>query len=135
MNKTLNNSKQIALINTVREASKKWVESFNNGDAAGCTNAYETNATMTVKPLGTFTGHTDIQQFWSSLIADGYRDVQYIDPDIHVIDDNTAVLSSKWSMNKAHGVITKELWVLQDNGEAKLRIDDFEILGNNTDND
>jgi hypothetical protein len=29
-------------------------------------------------------------------------------------------------MNKASGVIHKELWVMLDNGTAKLREDDFE---------
>jgi len=27
------------------------------------------------------------------------------------------------------GIITKELWVLQDDGTAKLRIDNFEVQG------
>jgi len=32
-------------------------------------------------------------------------------------------------MNKAGGVIHKELWVLQEDGNAKLREDDFEAMG------
>ncbi|ESA32587.1 hypothetical protein N836_25055 [Leptolyngbya sp. Heron Island J] len=32
-------------------------------------------------------------------------------------------------MNKAHGVIHKELWVLQVDGTAKLREDIFEAQG------
>jgi hypothetical protein len=32
-------------------------------------------------------------------------------------------------MNKASGVIHKELWVLQEDGAAKLREDDFEATG------
>ena len=32
-------------------------------------------------------------------------------------------------MNKAQGIITKELWVLQEDGTAKLRLDLFEVLG------
>ena len=31
-------------------------------------------------------------------------------------------------MNKAHGVIHRELWVLQEDGSAKLREDNFEAL-------
>ena len=31
-------------------------------------------------------------------------------------------------MNKAQGVIHKELWVLQSDGTAKLREDDFEAM-------
>ena len=45
-------------------------------------------------------------------------------------DMQYSMLRRQWEMNKAHGIITKELWVLKDNGEAKLRIDDFEVLGN-----
>ena len=32
-------------------------------------------------------------------------------------------------MNKAQSFIIKELWVLQEDGTAKLRIDLFEALG------
>ena len=31
-------------------------------------------------------------------------------------------------MNKAAGTISKELWILQNNGTAKLREDNFEVL-------
>ena len=55
--------------------------------------------------------------------------MKYIDPVIEVIDENSAILSSKWSMNKAAGVITKELWVLQEDGSALLREDNFEAQG------
>ena len=30
-------------------------------------------------------------------------------------------------MNKAAGTISKELWVLQKDGSAKLRVDNFEV--------
>ena len=58
--------------------------------------------------------------------GDGLSDVNYINPEIEVIDESRAVLSSGWQMNKAKGVITKELWVLQHDGTMKLRIDEFE---------
>ena len=32
-------------------------------------------------------------------------------------------------MNKASGVIHKELWVIQEDGSAKLREDHFEVTG------
>ena len=86
---------------------------------------------MTAKPFGTFAGRETIQAFWENLISQGYSDVRYIEREIEIISATTAVISSKWSMNKAHGVITKELWVLQENGDAKLRIDQFEVLGSN----
>ena len=63
------------------------------------------------------------------LIDDGFSDVDYINPEIEVIDASSAVLSSGWQMNKAQGVITKELWVLQHDGSAKLRVDEFEAQG------
>ncbi len=62
-------------------------------------------------------------------LADGFTDVAYIDPEIKIVDDTSAILSAKWQMNKAFGVITNELWVLQDDGNALLREDDFEVLG------
>jgi len=62
-------------------------------------------------------------------VNDGFSDVDYIDPKIVVIDESSAILSSGWKMNKAKGVITKELWVLQDDGSAKLREDAFEAQG------
>ena len=118
-----------AVIRAVKKASSAWVAAFNRGDASGCAGAYEANAVMNASPFGTFRGHGEIEAFWAQLIAGGYSDVEYIEPRIDVIDDTSAVLSARWSMNKAHGVITKELWVLQDDGEAKLREDDFEAQG------
>ena len=63
------------------------------------------------------------------IVDDGFSSVEYVDPKVEVIDENSAILSSGWKMNKAKGVITKELWVLQEDGSAKLRIDEFEALG------
>ncbi len=100
-----------------------------SGNAAGCASQYEPDAIMTAKPFGTFKGTEQIQAFWQKLIDDGFSDVEYINPEIKVIDDKSAVLSSGWKMNKAKGIISKELWVLQDDGSAKLRIDEFEAQG------
>jgi hypothetical protein len=105
------------------------VESFNTGNAAGCAAAYEETAVMNAKPFGTFTGRAEIEAFCTKIIADGFPDVAYIEPDLNVIDENSAVLTSKWKMNNAHRVITNELWVLQADGTALLREDDFEVLG------
>ena len=68
----------------------------------------------------------EIQAFWEGLIADGFTDVEYVEPELQVVDETSAVLTSRWRMNKAQGVIHRELWVLQDDGSAKLREDDFE---------
>ncbi|WP_447971799.1 MBL fold metallo-hydrolase [Nitrospira sp. M1] len=118
------------LLAAVKKASAAWVEAFNKGDAAGCAHVYEANAIMSAKPFGTFTGRKNIQAFWKKLIAEGYAKVRYDEPTIEVINANTAVVSANWEMNKAHGVITKELWVLQKNGQAKLKVDAFKVLGN-----
>ncbi len=109
-------------------ASKQWQSAFNAGNAALCAAQYEPTAIMHARPFGTFTGTTEIQAFWEKLIADGFSDVEYLDPKIEVIDANSAVLTSGWKMNNAKGVIHKELWVLQADGTAKLRADDFEAI-------
>ena len=120
--------KQIVL-SALKEASEKWKAAFNMGNAEGCASQYESDAVMTAKPFGTFNGTEEIKAFWQKLIDDGFAEVDYINPEIEVIDESSAVLSSGWKMNKAKGVITKELWVLQSDGTAKLRIDEFEVQG------
>ena len=117
------------VIAAVEAASEKWKAAFNGGDAAGCAAQYEADAVMNAKPFGTYTGTDEIQAFWAQLIKDGFSDVDYIEPSLEVIDKSSAVLRSGWKMNKAQGVITKELWVLQADGTAKLREDDFEAQG------
>ena len=111
------------------EASERWKAAFNAGDASGCADQYETDAVMHARPFGTFNGTDAIKAFWQNLISDGYTNVDYIDPKVEVMDDTSAVLTSGWRMNKASGVIHKELWVIQADGSAKLREDDFEALG------
>ena len=118
-----------AVLNAVISSSSKWISAFNSGDAAGCAAQYEEYAIMHARPFGTFTGTDEIEGFWRKLIKEGFSDVDYIDPKIEVIDASSAVLVSGWRMNKASGVIHKELWVLQSDGTAKLREDDFEAQG------
>ena len=118
-----------ALLQAVQDASERWKNAFNSGDAAGCAGQYEADATMHARPFGTFTGTEEIQAFWTKLIADGFAEVAYLDPKVEVLDAERALLSSGWEMNKARGVIHKELWVLQEDGTAKLREDDFEATG------
>ena len=121
--------KKQLVLSALKEASEKWKTAFNSGDAEGCASQYEPDAVMTAKPFGTFNGAEEIRAFWQKIIDDGFADVEYIDPEIEVIDDRSGVLSSGWKMNKARGVISKELWVLQDDGTAKLRVDEFEVQG------
>ncbi|MEL6321609.1 MAG: nuclear transport factor 2 family protein, partial [Cyanobacteria bacterium J06626_14] len=108
------------VLTVVSEGSEKWKAAFNAGDAAGCAAQYEDDAVMHARPFGTFNGTNDIKAFWQTLIADGYTDVEYVDPEIKILDDTTAVLTSRWRMNKASGVIHKELWAIQEDGTAKL---------------
>ena len=118
---------------TVKEAtaaaSAKWQAFFNAGDPGGCASCYEADATMVATPFGTYRGRGEIEAFWTKLIEDGFSDVEYLDAKIEVIDDHSAVLTSKWRMNKAEGVITRELWVRQPDGSMRLREDHFEALG------
>ena len=114
------------VLNAINIASTAWGSAFNAGDAVGCANQYEKNATMRAEPFGRFTGIVEIQAFWQNLIDEGYSDVNYVNPQIEVIDSSSAILKAAWTMNKASGVIHKELWILQADGTAKLREDYFE---------
>ncbi len=116
-----------ALFSAVVSASHLWASAFNASDAEGCAAQYEHEAVMHAKPFGTFQGRDNIQQFWTNLINDGFADVVYLEPKIQVLDERSVILTSGWKMNNAAGVIHKELWVLQADGTAKLREDDFEV--------
>jgi len=108
------------------EASETWRAFFNQGDAAGCASMYEENAKMIATPFGTYDGRQEIEAFWQSIMDQGFADVTYVDPEIEQVDNITTVLTSGWKMNKAQGVITRELWVVQDDGSMRLREDHFE---------
>ncbi len=119
-----------AVLNTVNQASLQWQKAFNQGNAVECASFYETNAVLRARPFGTYIGTADIQEFWQKLMHLGFTDLEYIDPQVEVIDVSSAILKSGWKMNKAQGVINKELWVIQSDGSAKLHEDDFEAKGN-----
>ncbi|MBO9490122.1 nuclear transport factor 2 family protein [Endozoicomonas sp. G2_1] len=106
-----------------------WQQAFNRQDAAGCATQYQEDAIMEARPMGTFKGRAQIQAFWQQIIDGGYCDVDYTDVEWQKVDDNSYILTSKWTMNKAYGVVHRELWVLQPDGSAKLKEDDFEIQG------
>ncbi len=120
-------NKNEKLLGTINTASAQWKVAFNSGDAIGCAKQYESTAIMHAKPLGTYKGIIEIQNFWQKLIDDGYSAVVYIDTKINIVNETSAILTAKWEMNKVKGVIHKELWILQDDGTAKLREDDFEV--------
>jgi len=114
------------ILSAVDAATLRWKTAFNSGDAVGCAAQYEDTAVMHARPFGTYTGTSEILGFWQNLIDGGFSDVEYINPKIDVVDETNAILVSEWKMNKTRGVIHKELWVLQPDGCAKLREDDFE---------
>ena len=116
------------VVSVVSDASDRWIAAFNNGDAATAAAQYTHNAVMVVEPFGTYTGRSEIQEFWENIIESGFDDVEYILPEIEVISANSAIISSGWRMNNAFGLITKELWILDENGTALLAEDEFQIL-------
>lgn len=118
-----------ALLAAVNEGSARWIAAFNSGDANGCAEVYESDAIMNARPMGTFKGHAEILAFWTKLIGDGFAEVEYIDPKVEVLDASKAVIKAGWKMNKAKGIIHKEVWVLQKDGTARLSEDDFEVTG------
>ncbi|MEM1369274.1 MAG: nuclear transport factor 2 family protein [Cyanobacteria bacterium P01_H01_bin.15] len=122
-------NQKVEVLIAVEAASNRWKNAFNAGDAETCAAQYEGGAVMHARPFGTFSGSDEIQSFWQKLIEDGFSDVDYIEPSIEIIDEKSAILQSRWKMNKAQGVIYKELWVLQSDGTTKLREDDFEAQG------
>ena len=124
----LSDEQKEVVLNAVKKASGEWISAFNSGDVEGCVAQYEENAVMNVNPFGQFTGTEQIRAFWQKLIDEGFSDVEYIDPKIEVVNEIRAELKAGWKMNKAHGVIHRDLWVLQEDGSAKLREDNFEAL-------
>ena len=115
------------LISRTIACSEKWREFFNQGNAAGCASMYEEDAQMVAKPFGSYKGRQQIEAFWQDIINQGFTDVAYINPEIERVDETSTVLTSSWKMNKAQGVITRELWVVQDGGSMLLREDHFEV--------
>lgn len=127
-NLTATRSETNQVISAVSEASLKWISAFNSGDAAAAAGLYADDAVMVAKPFGTFVGRQEIQAFWQGIIEAGFDDVEYILPSIEVINHNSAMVSSGWKMNQAFGIITKELWVINETGQARLIEDEFEVL-------
>lgn len=124
--KTIDNQSKINVLKEVLKASNTWKDGFNKGDVKQCANIYSQDAVMNAKPFGTFNGRDKIEVFWKQLIQDGYKDVSYVNATIEIASSKSAVIKSDWTMNKAKGVITKELFEIQDDGGAKLTDDNFE---------
>ena len=124
----VNEQQQATILAKVTQASETWKSAFNQGNAELCAKQYTSGAVMQARPFGTFTGFDAIKAFWQDLIDKGFTDVDYIEPTYEVVNEKNVILTSRWSMNNAGGVIHKELWQQQANGEFKLAEDDFEVL-------
>ncbi len=114
--------------NEVLRTSQEWITHFNEGDVDFCVAAYLPNAVIEATPMGTFTGTQEIDRFWRPFMSSGATDLQYEDVTLAIIDQTTAHLSARWSMNVGRGVITLEKWVKQSNGQWLLAHDAFEVL-------
>lgn len=114
-----------------KEGIDTWQKAFNKQDAAGCAGQYTADSVMDARPFGTFKGREQIQAFWQNIMDQGYADVSYTDVVWQASDsaEQGYILTSKWTMNKAFGVVHKEHWVVEADGKARLLSDDFEIQG------
>ena len=111
------------------EGIRRWQMAFNNQDAEGCANQYCEGAVMQAKPFGTFTGRDEIQAFWQNIMDKGFADVDYTDVKWEAVDEGGYLLSSSWTMNKAFGVVHREHWIIETDGQARLISDEFEVQG------
>lgn len=119
--------------NSVLEACKQgiasWQVAFNSQDAKGCAAQYQENCVMHARPFGEFVGREAIQAFWQDIMDKGFKDVDYTDVEWQPHGDNAFILSAKWTMNQAFGVVHKEVWQIDTDGKVRLASDDFEVLG------
>ena len=106
-----------------------WQQAFNRQDAAGCAAQYTESAVMHARPFGTFTGREQIREFWQSIIDQGFADVAYTNVSWTPEGEDGYILTSSWTMNKAFGVVHREHWQLQADGQARLVFDEFEVQG------
>ena len=118
------------MLELCKEGIAAWQTAFNNQDAAGCAAQYLEDTVMDARPFGTFKGREEIQKFWQNIIDQGFKDVDYTEVKWEPAEnDNGYILSSKWTMNKAFGVVHHEHWVIDTDGKARLAYDDFEVQG------
>lgn len=120
---------QETVLETCKRGICAWQTAFNHHDAKGCAEQYGVNCIMDARPFGRFEGRSAIQEFWQGIIDQGFSDVQYTDVHWEPCGENGYVLTAKWTMNKAFGVVHKELWVVESDGRARLASDDFEVQG------
>ncbi|MGB0360144.1 MAG: nuclear transport factor 2 family protein [Endozoicomonas sp.] len=107
-----------------------WQNAFNTQDAKSCAGQYLEDAVMEARPFGTFTGRQAIQGFWQGIMDQGFENVDYTDVQWIPVDGNDGfILMAKWTMNKAYGVVHREHWVIDTDGKARLKSDDFKVQG------
>lgn len=112
----------------VQAASQAWIDAFNRGDYRACADGYTADASMQGRPLANLEGRAAIADFWKGVLAQNPGQLIYEDPQIHVLDENTAVLSARWTMTRlGRGLITLERWQRQEDGSWLLSEDIFEI--------
>jgi ketosteroid isomerase-like protein len=118
--------------NTILSACKKgilaWQTAFNNQHAKGCAAQYQENCIMTARPFGIFEGRQAIEEFWQGIMEQGFKDVEYSQVSWEA-EGEGYVLTSHWTMNRAFGVVHRELWVIEADGHARLASDEFEVQG------
>ena len=117
------------LLTLCQRGSEAWKSAFNRHDAAGCAAQYSQDSVMEAKPFGVFKGREAIQNFWQGIIDQGFAEVEYQDSQWQKSEDNGYLLSSSWTMNKAFGVVVREHWILESDGQARLIYDEFEVQG------
>ncbi|TPN85180.1 Cif family virulence factor [Aquimarina algicola] len=111
----------------VIKASIEWTNGFNTGKGNICGEGYFDNATMNAVPFASINGKEEIESFWTKLIADGAKNLTYNNPTFKMITNNSATLSSNWSMNIGEGKIYQEKWE-NKNGTWRLSYDEFKVL-------
>ena len=117
------------VLEACKEGIATWQKAFNNQDAKGCAEQYNDNAVMQARPFGSFEGRHTIESFQQGIIDQGFKEVEYTDVEWRKFDDTSFILTSKWTMNKAFGVVHRELWRIEADGKARLIEDEFEVLG------
>ncbi|MCL1063253.1 cysteine hydrolase [Shewanella benthica] len=113
---------------SVMLASQQWIANFNQGNIQACVDRYTVNASMQVSPFGRFQGIGAIGEFWHGFAQHKPGELIYRNVEIKVLNPKSAILSANFSMNIVSGFISKELWVLADDGQWYLEEDDFSVL-------
>ena len=111
----------------VLKASKEWIQTFNQGNAAACVAGYKKDAVLRAIPFGLKKGEKEITEFWTPFMASGASNLVYTNVAIEVVNEKTALLSANWSMNVGYGVIYQEKWE-KEADKWLLSYDDFQVV-------